>query len=230
MRPTVEYVQARFEEFNMLCFEGKLPPVPVAITRAKSYLGKVVYKRGRSLFGKTKVSDIRMLISNRRDLDADVVDDTILHEMIHYWILHNGIRDTSVHGQVFRKMMNDLNRRFGRGMTVSHRVTPEEVARNQEKKTNLVCVSRLGNGKVGVTVAARTCVIRLWDGLESWDLVESFQWFFTDHPFFGRFPRSRTTKLYHVKEEELKQALKGAKKLKREGNRIFVTPHPFTSI
>lgn len=227
MRPTVEYVNGRFGEFNTLCFGGKLPPLPIHITQAKSYLGKITYKRRSGLLGKTKYSDFKMLISNRRDLDSDVVDDTILHEMIHYWILYNGIKDTSTHGEVFRRMMNDFNRRFGRKMTVSHRVTKEEMEKNQERKTNLVCVSRLKNGKFGVTVAARTRIFQLWDGLEAWELVESSQWIFTDHPFFGRFPRSKTTKLYHVEESELREALSGARKLKREGSRIFVTPHPF---
>ena len=227
MRPDVEYVERKFAEFNRLCFDGKLPPIPVEITQAKSYLGKVVFRREKSFLGKTKHSDFRMLISNRRDLDASVVDDTILHEMIHYWILYNGIKDTSTHGEVFRRMMHDLNSRFGRKMTVSHRVTKEEMNNNQERKTNLVCVSRLVDGSYGITVAARTRIFSLWDGLEAWDLVERFQWVFTEHPFFGHYPRSMKTKLYRVSRRELETALRGAKLLQRDDKRIYVTPNIF---
>lgn len=227
MRPTVEYVNTKFEEFNRLCFEGKLPPIPVAVTQAKSYLGKVVFKKNTGFLKKTKYSDFRMLISNRRDLDSDVVDDTILHEMIHYWILFNGIRDTSTHGEVFRRMMHDFNRRFGRKVTVSHRVTKEEMERNRERKSNLVCISRLKDGSYGITVAARTRILELWDGLEAWDLVERSRWIFTEHPFFGNYPRSMKTKLYRVAPEELKKALDGARILQRNGKKIYVTPNIF---
>ena len=227
MRPTREYVIERFNEFNTLCFEGKLPLVEVRITNAKSYLGKVVYKREDRFLRGAKYSDFKILISNRRDLDQDVVDDTILHEMIHYWILYNGIKDSSAHGPVFRRMMHDFNRRFGRKMTVSHRVTEKEAEANKERKTNLVCVSRLVDGRYGVTVAARTRIFQLWDGLEAWDLVAECHWIFTDHPFFARFPRSKTTKLYHVKEEDLRSALESARLLHRDGSTIRITPHPF---
>lgn len=227
MRPTEDYVVRKFNEFNRLCFEDKLPPIPVRITQAKSYLGKIVFRREKTLWKKRRFADIRMLISNRRDLDADVVDDTILHEMIHYWILHNDIKDTSTHGHVFLRMMHDLNRRFGRRMTVSHRVTAEEADRIRERKSNLVCVSRLSDGRYGVTVAARTRLFQLWDGIEAWDMVKAFQWVFTDHPFFGRFPRSMKTKLYHASKEELGAALQGARNLQRVGSKIFVSPSIF---
>lgn len=226
MRPTVDYVLKRFEEFNQLCFNGKLPPIPVSVTSAQSYLGKVVYRRERKLL-KVRYYDFKMLISRRRDLDADVIDDTILHEMIHYFILYNGIEDSGPHGVVFKKMMHDFNRRFGRKMTVRHRVSEEELSRNQVRRSNLVCVSRLSDGNFGITIAARTRLFELWDGIEAWDLVESYRWVFTDHHFFSRFPRSLKTRLYRVDRADLETALQGARLLRRVGSKIYVSPELF---
>lgn len=222
MRATAEYVRARFDYFNLLCFEGKLPPIAVRITNAKSYLGKVTCRKERGLFRGERFRDFQMLISNRRDLDPFVIDDTILHEMIHYHILYNRIKDTSAHGPVFRKIMTDFNRRFGRRMTVSHRVTEEEHDRNQERKANAVCVARMKDGRTAIMVAARSALFNLWDGMEKWEAVAEHRWIYSDHPYFGRFPRSRTLKLYHADPDSLQEALLDARPLKRVGTRIEI--------
>lgn len=227
MRPDKKWVEAKFRHFNQLCFEGKLPPVAIKITNASSYLGKVTCSKKKTLLGKWRHEDFNLLISNRRDLAEEVLEDTVLHELIHYHILLNGIKDTSPHGKIFRSMMHDFNRRFGRNMSIRHRVTEEEHARNQERRSNLVCVARLKNGKRAVMVAARSCIFKLWNGMESWDIVEDFQWVYTDHPLFSRFPRSRTLKLYKAGEEELTEALKGARCLERTPGSIIVTRKVF---
>ena len=43
----------------------------------------------------------------------------LLHEMIHYYIAYNNIQDTAPHGDVFKAMMNRLNREYGWNMKVS---------------------------------------------------------------------------------------------------------------
>ena len=126
MKPDVPYIEAKFQEFNSLMFDNALPPVPVALSKASSYVGLCTFKTRRHLFGKVEHYDFRLRFSTRLDLPEAEVEDTIIHEMIHYYIRLNRIKDTSAHGKVFRQMMNELNSRFGRHITISHRTTKEQ--------------------------------------------------------------------------------------------------------
>ena len=65
-------------------------------------------------------------------MDERLLEDTIIHEMIHYHILSNQLQDTSAHGKLFRKMMDDINARFGRNVTISHKPTEEEREKDRE--------------------------------------------------------------------------------------------------
>ena len=110
MRATLEFVQDRFDEFNRLCFEGKLPQVPMRISNARTYLGVCRYRKRRRLFGGYEMYGFSISISARFDLPEAEIEDTIIHEMIHYYIWQNGIKDTSAHGQEFRRIMEEKNR------------------------------------------------------------------------------------------------------------------------
>ena len=109
MIPTVEYIQKRFDEFNVRYFGGQLHPVPVKLSHAKGFLGKMCYtRRKQGLFRGYKNEDFQLRINVRIDLPETVVEDTILHEMIHYFIAYNNYHDTSTHGQLFRREMTRI--------------------------------------------------------------------------------------------------------------------------
>lgn len=57
------------------------------------------------------------------DLPEDVVKDTIIHEMIHYYIMSNQMQDTAPHGKLFIAKMQEINRKFNRNLAVTHRTT-----------------------------------------------------------------------------------------------------------
>ena len=59
------------------------------------------------MFGGTKYYDFKLRINKRIDLPEQEIEDIIIHEMIHYHIAYNGIKDTSTHGRVF---MNKISR------------------------------------------------------------------------------------------------------------------------
>lgn len=121
MKATVTYIEQKFEEFNRQIFGGKLPKIPVELSDAKTFLGQCVYKRRRKPFGKTELYDFRLRINTRIDLPEREVEDTIIHEMIHYYIGYNQLKDASAHGPLFLSIMNEINRKFGRHLTVSHK-------------------------------------------------------------------------------------------------------------
>ena len=125
MKATVEYIEKKFEEFNRQMFAGKLPKLSIELSNAKTFLGQCAFKKRLTVFGKVKLYDFRMRISTRFDLTEREIEDTIIHEMIHYYIGVNNLKDTSAHGQLFRQMMNSINERYGRSLTISHKVTKQ---------------------------------------------------------------------------------------------------------
>lgn len=123
MIATKEFVKECFERFNGQIFAGELPNIPIVLSRAKTFLGKVEYKSVRGFFGRIlSNSDFRMKISTTYDLPEDVLEDVVLHEMIHYYIALKKIKDKSAHGPKFREMMKRINAEYGRHITISHRL------------------------------------------------------------------------------------------------------------
>lgn len=228
MRATAEFVRQRFGEFNRLYFNSELPEIPIRITSAKSYLGKVVYERRRGLTGKTRAVNFRLLISRCLDLEERVVEDTIIHEMIHYWILYKGIKDTGPHGRVFRGFMQTFNSVHGRNITVRHKITTEDRAESLEaRKGVIVCVARLSDGRTGITVAMPSRVVWLMRELPRFSLIRSSRWYYVSHPFFAHFPKARTVKVYPVKSDELLDAMADARELVWEEDRLVVSRNGF---
>ena len=217
MRPTLQYVRQKFDEFNALIFDGALPPIPIKLSNARSYLGICRYKRRRKLFGKEELYDFRLFISTRLDLPEQEVEDTIIHEMIHYYIGVNGIRDTSAHGEVFRRMMNSINREHGRRITVSHKSTAaqREEAMDTRPRLHVVAVVRLKDGRMGIKVIPRNerSILAYRRALALSGKVGSMDFYLTADPYFNRFPRSAAPKVYFVGEEEVGEHLSGARRL-----------------
>ena len=208
MIPTVEYLEERFDTFNELCFEGALPRVPIKLSGARSFVGRLTWRPVRDWRGRiVRREDFVIRISRRFDLPEAEVEDTLIHEMIHYWIGWKGIADTSTHGRQFRAKMKEINSLYGRHLTISHKSTPEELDRDTRVREHHVCVSRLADGRTAVTVAASTCVARIKRAFRWSPTVRSSQWFVSKDPWFNRFPRCRTPKLFPVDPDVLQPHL-----------------------
>jgi len=214
-------VQSKFQALNTLCFEGRLPAVSIRMSSARSFMGKLSWRQQRRLFGRPVNTDFVLRISTRYPQTEQQLEDTLLHEMIHYDIALHQLRDTGPHGPLFRQKMDDINRRFGRHITISHRRTEEEHRQDTEHRQHLVCVSRMRDGRVGITIAAKTRLFWLWDRMPLIPEISSLQWYSTTDAFFNRYPRSRTLRIYPVSLAELEPHLKGARPLYREGRKIY---------
>lgn len=215
MMPTVEYVESKIREFNDLVFGSCLPPVTVRLSHARSYLGRVQYRRQLSLFGRRPAcTDFVMYISTEFDLPENEQEDVILHEMIHCYIAFKGMKDTSTHGQVFREWMCRINNEFGRNITVSHRMAPGTVsARMLEVRQHCICVSLLKDGKWGVTVCTEAKMPEIDRWLPRSYAIERKRWYRSQDIFFNRYPRSRTPKIYRISREDLDLHLADAQEL-----------------
>jgi len=217
---TVSDIQGIFNKYNSLCFDGKLPLPRIRIGHAKGYLGQLRYKVKKDKSGKATYSDFSLNFTQRYEMDQEKLEDVVIHEMIHYYIHYNNIQDTSAHGVVFRKMMDDINIRFKRNITISVRSGLPVSDESQQIKMHLVCVATLKSGDTGVAVCARTRAFEIYDELPRRYDILKFSWYFTSDQYFNRFKRTNTAKLYRADKEEVSQHLATAAELERVGNVI----------
>ena len=222
MMLTLEFLNQKFDELNELCFGGALPKVSIRLSKARTYLGQLGFKRKRPLFGKTQYYDFVLRISTRLEQTEEEIIDTLLHEMIHLYIASHQLKDSSSHGPVFRQMMNDLNQRFGRHITISHRKTKDELNQDTQRRQHLVCVSTLASGERGITIAAKSRLLLLWDQIPRIPEIVSQTWYVSYDPYFNRFPRALMPKVYRISASDLDIHLKAARPLVRQGRKIFI--------
>ena len=83
MRATIDYIKRKFDEYNEMCFDWKLKPLPFKLSNAKSFLGAVCFRREKNANGTWHYYGFVFKISTVMDLPEEEVEDTILHEMIH---------------------------------------------------------------------------------------------------------------------------------------------------
>lgn len=200
MIATLPFLEDRFKAFNALCFNGALPPVPLRLSRAVRTLGTCAYRKRKHLFGRTEYDGFAIRISTRYDLPEAELEDVLLHEMIHYEILVSQQQDTSAHGRLFRARMKEINERFGRHITVSHRAGALQPVKAVSSKPvwRVVARVRFKDGREGVKVLprneARMKAYRR--GLRWSGQVSSVDFYLTADPWFGRFPKSSALNVF----------------------------------
>lgn len=222
MIPTIDFIERKFKEYNDLMFEGKLQLLPFKLSSARTFLGQVRCIRKKNPDGTWHYSDFQFIISNKVDYDENVVEDTIIHEMIHYWIFSNQMQDNAPHGKLFVSKMQEINRRFDRSLTIVHKKTKEEQNIDTEKREHLICISRMRGNQLGITIASKNRLFMLWDELPKLPKVVECNWYVTTDPFFNRFPRASSLMIYRISREELEPHMKDFRKLLRNGDRIVV--------
>lgn len=192
-------------------FDGRLPEPPISITNAKTYLGVCAFHKHRKWHGRLEYSDFKIRISRRFDLPQNEIDDTIIHEMIHYYIGLFSPADMPGHSALFRRMMADINTRYGRHISVSHRLTQEqqEQATDNRPKKHIVAKVVLKDGRTGIKVipCMERHIRRYRRGMMASGKVSSIEFFQTTDPFFNRFPSSSAFTVYFPDPDVLAQHL-----------------------
>lgn len=213
-----KYIEARFEEYNRLYFGGTLPPIPIRLSNAKGFLGKVCYRKTKnSLFSRAKNSDFVLRINTRIDLPAEVVEDIILHELIHYYLAYNQIEDTSAHGRLFRAEMARINREGGRHIRISHRLTEKQQEQAVgQPRVRIVCVVTFSDGQTGIKVVPKQIrhILQFERKVYQHFAVARTEWYITKDGYFGRYPSSNALRIYLLSDkEELTRILQSARRI-----------------
>lgn len=218
MRATLDFIKERFLHFNEICFGGRLPEVSMRISSSARTFGSLSHPR--VFKGKPKASDFVLSVSDRFDLDRSVIEDTVIHEMIHLYIHYFGLSDVSAHGPVFRSIMGEINSRHGRNVTVSRRAAREERDTDRLVRPRLVLVTRFESGERTVTVCSPRCVASFMSVLGRIRNVTGAELYLASSPCFSALPVSRTLKLYTMDPQDLERGLAGARQVEIEGGKF----------
>lgn len=225
MKPTLQYVKDKFREYNQLFFKGSLPELPIELSDAKGFIGVCKYKKRRLEDGTIELYNFRLSINTRIDLPEEEIQDTIIHEMIHYFIGINRLEDSSSHGPVFQHMMKSINEQYGRHITISHKGTKEEAEEAVDKraKWHVIAVVTYYGGRKGIKVLPRVVerILAYNKGVSTAPGVENIDFFMSNDPFFNRFPNSAALNVYDLAKEELDTHLAEARKLIVTDNEVL---------
>lgn len=192
MRVTVEWIAAWFGKFNAAYFGGKLPEPRLRISSARTRLGSLGYKVRHKML-RTEFYDYVLSISARYDLPEREHQQTLLHEMIHYYISYNGLRDTSSHGKLFRTIMNELNSRYGWNISVTTKLSAEQRSTAVVKgKAYLVLAVELTDGRRMLTVVNPHFAQALNRRIAVLPEVKAHRWLQSNDEYFALFPAVRS--------------------------------------
>lgn len=223
---TIDYLERKFDEFNNQIFKGELPKIPLKISDVKGFIGLCSYK---TKFGDDRNTlvpyDFSISINSRLDLPENEIEDTIIHEMIHYYVGYKQLEDASAHGPLFKTMMNLINEQFGRHITISHKCTDdeEEQSIDTSRRWHIIACVEQADGKFGVKVLPRIIekIIAFNNKVMASGKVSKIELFMTDEPYFNRFPTSAAAYVTFVDKEEISKYLTDARHLTIEGNEII---------
>lgn len=222
MIATLPFIVHTFEAFNRLMFEGKLRQPDLQLSRAISFIGVCSFKRRRRPDGSFEHYDFVIRISQSFDLPTAELEDIILHEMIHYFIVTNQIDDTSAHGTIFRQLMEHINRKFDRHITVSHRNLGQHRLISPSRRWHIVAAVRFHNGKKGIKVLTKTAtgILSYYNKIRQHPEVADIRLYQSDNPFFNNYPHSSALKVYFLDEATFQEQLKTAQPLFCDGREV----------
>ena len=195
---TIDWMEEWFKRFDQEYFGGKLPLPELALTRAKTRLGQLAFKRA-SRWGRTKLYDFKLSMSTYYDMTEQQAKSVLLHEMIHYIIGYTGLKDTSPHGVVFRGMMDNLNRKYGwdiremtstKGWKVSEQVAEKKKAKGPQ--TYLMLAIELKDGKFYLSRVNPGFARRIEKQLPMVRELRSHRWYTTQDSYFEDYPQVRS--------------------------------------
>ena len=195
---TIDWMEEWFKRFDQEYFGDKLPLPELSLTRAKTRLGQLAFKRA-SRWGRTKLYDFKLSMSTYYDMTEQQAKSVLLHEMIHYIIGYTGLKDTSPHGVVFRGMMDNLNRKYGwdirvmtstKGWKVSERVAEKKKAKGPQ--TYLMLAIELKDGKFYLSRVNPGFARRIEKQLPMVRELRSHRWYTTQESYFEDYPQVRS--------------------------------------
>lgn len=221
MRPSLDYIKRKFEYYNRLCFEGKLPMPHVKLNMRYTAMGITRFRTVVEQDGRYSNTDFSIEISIRRDLPEEECIDTLVHEMIHYFIAYNNIEDNSPHGTVFQQKMHEIINTYGIRITIAFDPSDEYLV-NLTTRFRYVCVVDFEDGRMGLAVVAKNRLFQLWQQMQDIDGVKSVSWYISNRAIFGKYPVAVSPAVVIEDADKIHHYLTGAKELINDGATIKI--------
>lgn len=197
MRATLEFLYNRYDEFNRTIFSSSLPAVDIRLSNGAHVLGCLRRTRVRDVL---RTWSYTISISTRYDFPESMLEDILIHEMIHYKIALDGEPDTSTHGRRFRMLMSHINETFGRNIKV--RISLPENIRESDRhlSANYIFTCRIRNRDMFMRCAS-TRIFEINRAMARCRDIEGTKVYFSHSPLFNRFGRSRTLRFYEMTDD-----------------------------
>ena len=199
MEITVAYLQETFRKYNEEIFGNALPMPNLRVSNAKRRLGSM-HCRIQKTWRKTHRS-FTIVVSNYYDVPLSLIEDTLIHEMIHYEIAYKKLKDTSAHGTLFRQRMDEINHKHHRNITISKRMTDYAPRKNDQTETYLVLAIEMKDGSHLLSSVAGTVLADLERQIKRVEKISNFCWYVTQDAYFRNFPKVRTLRARSVSTE-----------------------------
>lgn len=200
MTLTIDILHAWFRQFNADYFGDELPVPRIALSKARTRLGTMSCRRVRKLLRWT-YTDFTIRISTYYDCTDREFQETLLHEMIHYYIAYKNISDTSSHGKVFRQIMQRLNNEHGWNITITlgkeTKLKPAQASK-APATYHLVLALELNDGGRMFTVVNKKAIRKVYDALRCCRDIVNHRWYVTYDPYFNDFTCVRSLRARRV--------------------------------
>ncbi len=215
MRVDVSLLNSWFTFFNDKYFGGCLPVPTLAVGMSRTRLGSLSWQYRRRLFGR-RPCGYTLRISNYYDVDETAFKNVLLHEMIHLHIVSQGLKDTSPHGKIFRKIMASINA-DGWNVSVTARMAGQPTAPSvRRRRKRIVLAATMGDGRCLLSVVSPAYAAAIDRAVSSSTDVSSHSWYVSSDEYFADFPTVRTPKGRIVTAEAYARAVASMRKLEAD--------------
>lgn len=147
-------LQKEFDYFNRLCFDDSLQSVPMQWGIKRDKLGAVCYTGYKNQPNSWIIKYLEISLFNKIRYKDFV--DTLVHEMIHVFIIQNRMRDTGDHGVLFMKEAERINKMdVGINITVTGDTSGLEVSDEIKRKEFVVALVYQKQKQYGISIYNR---------------------------------------------------------------------------
>lgn len=194
-----EWILKWFCYYNKTYFNN-LPIPQIVLSRSKNMAG--VMRTSSSRFNKKYEIGMSVLY----DMTERQAQNILLHEMIHYFIAYNGIKDSSPHGKVFHKYMNELNDKYGWEISVSATHAGLKLIEEPAKdnKGYVVLTMKINNQNYISSVSTKS-IKKLNSQLQHVIGLNDSHWYTSKSNFFHNLPKVRSLKAMKIEESKLNE-------------------------
>lgn len=144
-----------------------------------------------------EITDKIVIYNKTEEFEIPFLDNVLVHEMIHQYIIQNDIKDTRTHGKVFREFMARINAAFPEELKISIRDRNPGIPMEGkgDKIHKLLFLSlKDGNCFCAVIMPGRESYFEklIKSNKKNWN-VKRYHWAESDNVFFNQFSRCKTS-------------------------------------